>query len=45
MENLKEIIYNLETSLLTPEVRMSVEKLDELIAEDFIEYGSSGLIL
>jgi len=44
MENLKEIIYKLETDLLKPEVRNSVEKLDELIANDFIEYGSSGLI-
>ncbi len=44
MEKLKEIIYELEKSLLTTEVRMSVEKLDDLIADDFIEYGSSGLI-
>jgi hypothetical protein len=44
MENLKEIIYKLETDLLKPEVRSSKEKLDELIVDDFIEYGSSGLI-
>jgi len=44
MENLKEIIYKLETDLLKPEIRNSVEKLDELTANDFIEYGSSGLI-
>lgn len=44
MEKLKELIYKLETDLLKPEVRMSIEKLNELIADDFIEYGSSGLI-
>jgi len=44
MENLKEIIYKIETDLLKPEVRNSVKKLDELIASDFIEYGSSGLV-
>jgi len=44
MEETKDLIYKLELSLLTPEVRASVEKLNELIADDFIEYGSSGLI-
>jgi len=44
MENIKELIYKLETDLLKPEVRASVDKLNELIADDFIEYGSSGLI-
>lgn len=44
MENLKEIIYKLETDLLRPEVRKSVERLDEFLADDFIEYGSSGLV-
>jgi len=44
MEELKELIYKLETDLLKPEVRTSVEKLNELIADDFIEYGSSGLV-
>ncbi len=41
---LKETILNLELSLLTPEVRSSREKLDMLLADDFIEYGSSGLV-
>lgn len=44
MENLKEIIYKLETDLLTPEVRNSKEKLNELLSDDFTEYGSAGLI-
>lgn len=44
METIKEIIYQLETSLLTPEVRTSFEKLSKLLSDDFAEYGSSGLI-
>jgi len=41
---MKELIYKLETDLLKPEVRASVEKLNELLADDFIEYGSAGLV-
>lgn len=41
---MKDLIYKLETDLLKPDIRASVEKLNELIADDFIEYGSSGLI-
>ena len=44
MNDLKEVIYKLETSLLQQEVRSSVESLDALISNDFIEYGSSGLV-
>ncbi len=44
MEELKELIYKLETDLVKPEIRTSVEKINELIADDFIEYGSSGLV-
>ena len=44
METIKETIYELETSLLTSEVRTSFEKLNQIIADDFIEYGSAGLI-
>jgi hypothetical protein len=44
MENLEELIYKLETDLLKPEVRASVEELNELMSDDFIEYGSSGFI-
>jgi hypothetical protein len=44
MNELKETIYKLETDLLKPEVRMSIEKLGEILADDFVEYGSSGLV-
>ena len=44
MNELKEIIYKLETSLLQQEVRLSSESLDMLISDDFVEYGSSGLV-
>jgi len=40
--NLHSHIRNLEEHLLQPEVRSSREKLNELIADQFIEYGSSG---
>lgn len=39
-----DIIHGLELSLLTPEVRTSREKLNQLLADDFVEYGSAGLI-
>jgi hypothetical protein len=44
MNELEKIIYELELSLLQQEVRMSVEKLNALIAFDFVEYGNSGQI-
>ncbi len=37
-------IQQLELSLLTPSVRKSREQLNQLIADDFIEFGSSGRI-
>lgn len=40
----KEIVKQLELSLLQPEVRKSREKLDKLVSDDFIEIGSSGKI-
>ncbi len=42
--HLKHTIYDLETSLLQPDVRLSPEKLSELLADDFVEFGSSGRI-
>lgn len=36
------LFLELETSLLKTEVRQSREKLDELLADDFMEIGSSG---
>ena len=44
MENLKEIIFKLENKLQQPDVRKSVEQLEDLISDDFIEFGSSGQI-
>ncbi|WP_281975326.1 DUF4440 domain-containing protein [Halobacillus litoralis] len=41
---LKEHLYTLETTLLKGEVRKSAEILNELIAEDFVEYSSTGEI-
>ncbi len=41
-EELKERIRSLEERLLRPEIRRNAAELDELIAEDFIEYGASG---
>lgn len=37
-------IYELELSLLEPAIRQSPDKLNELIADDFIEFSSSGKI-
>lgn len=44
MENLEEIIFKLENKLQQPDVRKSVEQLEELISDDLIEFGSSGQI-
>lgn len=41
-KDLKATIFELETSLLRPEVRLSREKLNLLLADDFTEFGSSG---
>ena len=43
-DELRETLMALEIALLTPEVRASAERLDELLADDFIEFGSSGRI-
>lgn len=37
-------IYELELSLLDPAVRKSVVKINQLIADAFVEFGSSGKI-
>jgi hypothetical protein len=44
MNELTQQFYDLETTLLKPEVRSSREKLDELLADDFMEFGSSGSV-
>ena len=43
MKNLKDIIYDLELSLVSTETRHSADALDKLLADDFIEFGSKGL--
>ncbi|QHE51489.1 DUF4440 domain-containing protein [Pontibacillus sp. HMF3514] len=42
LEQVKEEIYALETKLLKPETRASRDELDQLLADDFFEFGSSG---
>ena len=44
MNELTQKFYDLETTLLKPEVRSSREELEKLLADDFIEFGSSGSI-
>ena len=39
---LTDLIKNLETELLQPEVRKSKERLNELLADEFYEIGESG---
>jgi hypothetical protein len=40
--DLAEMIEQLEKELLQPEVRRSPDKLDRLLADDFLEFGASG---
>ena len=40
--NYFEIIKNFELELILPEIRKSTERLNELIADEFIEIGESG---
>ncbi|WP_338753069.1 DUF4440 domain-containing protein [Bacillus sp. FJAT-52991] len=42
--NLKEYIKGLDEKLLRPEVRASPEELNNLLADEFFEYGGSGNI-
>ncbi|HAU0263900.1 TPA: DUF4440 domain-containing protein [Legionella pneumophila] len=44
MKQEHQLIYELEISLLTPDVRKSTVQLKQLISDEFIEYGASGLI-
>ncbi|MBG9811310.1 hypothetical protein ABD68_06765 [Bacillus endophyticus] len=41
---LKEHLYVLEEKLLQSDVRKSVIELEELLAHDFVEFGSSGRV-
>ncbi|WP_088224703.1 DUF4440 domain-containing protein [Desulfosporosinus sp. FKB] len=40
--SLHEQIYDLEDRLLQPEIRRSREEISMLLADDFVEFGSSG---
>jgi len=40
----KEQLFQLEEQLLQPEVRSSIDDLENLLADDFVEFGSSGRI-
>lgn len=42
MSSLTEKLLELETKLLDPELRRTPEKLAPLLADDFMEFGSSG---
>jgi hypothetical protein len=44
MNELTQQFYDLETALLKPEVRSSREELDKLLADEFMEFGSSGSV-
>lgn len=43
-KELKEHLYTLETTLLKDDVRKSADTLNELLADDFVEYSSTGEI-
>ena len=45
MELLEKHILQLETDLLKPEIRQSIEKTSELLSDGFIEFCSSGYVL
>ena len=40
----KELLYDLENRLLQPEIRHSPDELARLLADDFVEFGSSGCV-
>src|SRR5262245_9638181 len=42
--DIADMLCKLELTLLQPSVRASVELVSELIADDFIEFGSSGRV-
>ncbi len=42
--DIKETIFELENKLLQPNIRKSKESLNDLISDDFIEFGSSGAV-
>ncbi|HSI66094.1 MAG TPA: DUF4440 domain-containing protein [Planococcus sp. (in: firmicutes)] len=45
MDGLKAMMYELECSHLQPDVRVSPDKLGEVLDDEFFEFGSSGFII
>ncbi|MDO7485773.1 DUF4440 domain-containing protein [Peribacillus frigoritolerans] len=43
--SLKEHLHQLEEKLLKPEIRTSQKELNNLLADNFFEFGSSGKVL
>lgn len=43
--DVSETLINLEMELVRPSTRANVERMNELIAEDFEEFGSSGDVI
>ncbi|UCG63332.1 MAG: nuclear transport factor 2 family protein [Candidatus Zixiibacteriota bacterium] len=43
-ESLPQVLYELEARLLKPEVRRSSIELEKLLADEFVEFGSSGQV-
>jgi len=41
-QTVSSVIQNLEELLLSPEIRSNKDKLDLLLADDFVEFGASG---
>ncbi len=44
VNNITELIINFEKRLLDPKIRKSKEELDNLLADEFIEFCSSGYV-
>lgn len=42
MESIEKLILQLEGDLLKSEIRKSSQKINELLADDFVEFTSSG---
>ena len=45
MDGAEDELVRLERSLTEPEVRKSPERVDDLLADDFLEFGASTLTL
>ena len=43
-ESLHQLLYDLEMSLMRPDVRHSPDELTKLLADEFVEFGSSGQV-